>query len=257
VKAALYVVLPALNEANNMPAVFDGLRALARRVGDRFDLAVLLVDDGSVDDTAEAAVSIADGLPLTVLRHESSRGPGSAFGTAFAHLASTIEPEDRVLTMEADNTSRLELADEMLRRLEEGYDVVLASPYMYGGGIVQTSPFRVVLSHVANGFAKEFLAIRGLFTVSSFYRVYRGGAFQRLQVRYGPEVVARAGFECMVELVMKLSYLRMRISEVPMVLDTQRRQGKSKMRIWRTGLGYLSLLAAKRRWREIAGGSGS
>ena len=53
--------------------------------------------------------------------------------------------------------TRHELLRRMFHRAEEGYDVVLASPYMYGGGIVNTSPLRVFLSHVANAFVKELL----------------------------------------------------------------------------------------------------
>jgi hypothetical protein len=47
----------------------------------------------------------------------------------------------------------------------------------------------------------------------------------------------------------------MSISEVPMLLDTGRRVGKSKMRITRTALGYVALFRHKRRWRAVAGRS--
>ena len=255
--ATLFVVIPALDEAGNIGAVMADLRSLAARVDGRFELAVVLVDDGSTDGTGDAAVREAGELPLSLLRHEAPQGPGRAFAAGFAHLDGRMGADDRLLTLEADNTSRLELVDAMLRRLEEGYDVVLASPYMYGGGIVHTTPLRILLSHVANAFIKEMLSIHGLLTVSSFFRVYRGDAVQRLQAAYGAAIVERAGFESMVEMVMKLVYLRMRISEVPMVLDTSRRVGVSKMRITRTGLGYLALLGGKRRWRASAGGRAS
>lgn len=251
--ATLHVVIPALDEAGNIAAVMADLRALAARVEGRYALSAVLVDDGSSDGTGEAAVREAGALPLAVIRHDAPQGPGRAFADGFAHLAGRMAAEDRLLTLEADNTSRLELVDAMLRRMEEGYDVVLASPYMYGGGIVHTTPVRVLLSHIANAFIKELLSIHGLMTVSSFFRVYRGDAVDRLQSAYGPAIVERAGFESMVEMVMKLVYLDMRISEVPMVLDTSRRVGVSKMRIGRTGLGYLALLGGKRRWRTPAG----
>lgn len=251
--ATLHVVIPALDEAGNIVAVMRDLRALADRVEERLTLSLVLVDDGSSDGTGDAAVREAGELPLTVIRHETPQGPGRAFADGFAHLASRIGPDDRLLTLEADNTSRLELVETMLRRMEEGYDVVLASPYMYGGGIVHTTPLRILLSHIANAFIKELLSIHGLMTVSSFFRVYRGDALQRLQAAYGPAVVERAGFESMVEMVMKLVLLEMRISEVPMVLDTSRRVGVSKMKITRTGLGYLALLDGRRRWRPPRG----
>ena len=253
--ATLVVVVPALDEAGNIPAVMHDLRALAARLEGRYALSVILVDDGSTDGTQDAARREAAELPLEVIRHETPQGPGRAFAAGFSRLAGRMRAGDRLLTLEADNTSRLELVDQMLRRLEEGHDVVLASPYMYGGGILHTTPLRVVVSHIANAFIKELLSIHGLLTVSSFFRVYRGEAIHQLQAAYGPPIVERAGFESMVEMVMKLVYLRMRISEVPMVLDTSRRVGASKMRIMRTAGGYVALLGGRRRWRAAAGAS--
>ncbi len=61
--------------------------------------------------------------------------------------------------MEGDNTSRHELLQQMFTRSGEGYDVILASPYMYGGGITNTSTYRVIISHVANAFVKEFIGL--------------------------------------------------------------------------------------------------
>jgi dolichol-phosphate mannosyltransferase len=249
----LHVVLPALDEAPNIPRVLDSIRCVAGAFGARAETRVVLVDDGSSDGTAGAARAHARELELTVIRHESPHGPGRAFRSALEHLSPDLVDDDLVLTMEADNTSRVELVETMGRRLDEGYDVVLASPYMYGGGILQTTPTRVMLSHLANAFVKEFLGIHGILTVSSFFRLHRGAAVRRLQRHYGPGVFERAGFECMVEALMKMTYLEMRIAEVPMVLDSSQRIGSSKMRVARTARGYLALFAKKRRWLAAAG----
>ncbi|MDP7097121.1 MAG: hypothetical protein QF511_01130, partial [Rhodospirillales bacterium] len=61
--------------------------------------------------------------------------------------------------------------------------------------------------------------------------------------------VERAGFESMVEMLVKMVHLKMAISEVPMVLDTTLRAGKSKMKVMKTVIGYLSLYRLKGRWR--------
>jgi glycosyltransferase involved in cell wall biosynthesis len=250
-RRSLYVVVPVFNEAPNLARLFDGLRAAAREVV-AFDLIVVLVDDGSTDETSSLAHEHSPGIDLTVLTHKTNRGPGHAFGTAFAHLAPHIRSDDLVVTMEGDNTSRTELIGAMLRRAEEGHDAVFASPYMYGGGILHTNATRVMLSHIANTFVKEFFGVHGLLTVSSFFRLYRGVSLRRLQECYGERIVERDGYESMVELVMKMMYLRMSISELPMVLDSTRRAGRSKMSTWRTTVGYLSLLGRKRAWQQRA-----
>ena len=151
--------------------------------------------------------------------------------------------------MEGDNTSRFNIIEIMLSRsIREGLDVILASPYAYGGDLGDTNIFRSILSHLANGFVKITLGIRGIHTMSSFYRVYKGSLIQKLQYRFGNRILERSGFESMVELLMKIIALDGTISEIPLELDTANRAGKSKMNIVKTGLGYLSLWKDKRRW---------
>ena len=244
----LHVVIPARNEAPNIGHVLGDLRRAAEQHAGHFGVALVLVDDGSTDGTGERAREAAGPLPITVLRHPAARGPGAAFATGFVHLASVLDPDDLVLTLEADNTSRLEILELMLRRIDEGYDAVFASPYMYGGGIVQTGALRVALSHMANAYVKECLGVHGLLTVSSFYRLYRGGSLMQLQRRFGAGILERSGFECMVEMTMKMMGLGMGISEVPLVLDTSRRVGRSKMRLMRTIGGYIALFRRRRSW---------
>jgi hypothetical protein len=103
---------------------------------------------------------------------------------------------------------------------------------------------------MANAFVKEFLGIHGILTMSSFFRLYRGRVLRRLQAHYGARIIERSGFECMVELLLKMIYLQTTISEVPMVLDTGLRVGKTKMRIGRTIRGYLAISTRTKGWRE-------
>ncbi len=246
----LFILIPVLNEAGNIPRLVGALQALSGELQDRFNVHVILIDDGSQDHTSELATESAKkaGVQLTILRHEVNQGPGKAFATGFCHLANLLEDRDLVLTMEGDNTSRLELVKQMLTRLGEGFDVIFASPYMYGGKIINTSVYRIFLSSVANLFIKELLGIHGILTVSSFFRLFRASTLKKLQAVYGPEIVERRGFECMVEMTMKMINLQMTISEVPMVLDTHARVGKSRMKILRTIRGYFSLWLLKRKW---------
>jgi dolichol-phosphate mannosyltransferase len=245
----LYIMVPVFNEAPNLPTLFGAFRELTSQFGERLEVKYLLVDDGSNDDTVAAARREAAGLDLTVLEHGVNRGPGAAFATAFAWLAERVGDTDWVITMEGDNTSRHSLIRQMFTRAAEGFDVVLASPYMYGGGITQTSFLRKLLSSGANLVVKDLLDIQGILTVSSFFRLYRGAALLRMQRVFGPGIVERQGFESMVEMVMKMAMMRLAISEVAMTLDSSLRKGKSKMKIVRTIFGYLALWRCKQAWR--------
>lgn len=249
----IYFIVPVFNEVGNVAALLSGFRDLESRLrplalAPRF----IIVDDGSSDGTAEAFGAAARELPLQILKHGVNRGPGIAFATGFAHLKDKIADDDWLVTMEGDNTSRHELVLQMLTRTAEGYDIVLASPYMYGGTVINTSFIRTFLSYGANIFMRELLELHGILTMSSFFRLYRGRTVRKLQSIFGAEVMERPGFDCMVELLMKAVFLSTPISEVPMVLDTSRRAGKSKMKVARATYDLLTLIFQKRRWKSFA-----
>ena len=136
----------------------------------------------------------------------------------------------------------------MLIRSQEGFDIVLASPYMYGGGIKKTTFIRKLLSSGANLVVKDLLGIQGILTVSSFFRLYRAKALFKMQRVFGPGIIERTGFESMVEMVMKIAILKLPLSEVAMELDSSLRKGKSKMKFLRTIKGYLVLWNYKDGW---------
>jgi hypothetical protein len=66
--------------------------------------------------------------------------------------------------------------------------------------------------------------------------------------RWGDGFISTQGFECMVEILYRAAQLKLRISEVPMLLDGRKRAGKSKMRVMKTSIAYLKLAA-----RAVAG----
>jgi len=82
------------------------------------------------------------------------------------------------------------------------------------------------------------LGLNGFLTVSSFFRLYTGKSIILLQKKFGKNIIEHAGFECMIELLVKITLLNIPASEVPMILDTSLRKGKSKMKIIKTIFGY-------------------
>jgi dolichol-phosphate mannosyltransferase len=246
-----YVIAPVLNEAENMPTLISTWHELTLALPE-WQFEFILLDDGSTDETRAAAEREATnfGVKLKAIRHETNLGPGAAFGTAFASIADRLKPDEIVVTMEGDNTSRIATLKTMLNRIvTENVEVALASPYAYGGGVMNTSVHRVVLSAVANGMIKGFLGIHGIHTMSSFFRAFRGSVILSLQEKWGPKIIERRGFECMVELLKKIVLKGFTITEVPMKLDTSLRKGRSKMKILRTARGYIAVMWLGRAWK--------
>jgi dolichol-phosphate mannosyltransferase len=237
----IHVVIPVYDEEGNVEALIGQVRGRLEPLGEPYR--ILAVDDGSTDGTAaECRRAAAAGAPVEVAAHPENRGPGAAFRTGFLEVLSRAAPGDLVVTMEGDQTSDPRVLPRMIRRArEEDDEIVLASCYLYGGGIRGTNLHRIGLSHVANGLMKKALGLSGLATLSSFYRVYQVEALQAMHRRWGDAFITTRGFECMVEVLYRAAQLGLRISEVPMVLDGSRRVGRSKMRVLRTSLAYLRL----------------
>jgi len=95
----LSVVIPALNEADRLPATLE--RVAGHLAADRrwAPAELIVVDDGSVDDTVRLAESqtLPGDLELVVVSHPTNLGKGAAVRTGWARARG-----DRVLLTDAD-----------------------------------------------------------------------------------------------------------------------------------------------------------
>ena len=112
------VVVPAYNEVDNMPDLLRELRGTFERHG--LNGEVLLVDDGSTDGTAEAALREAAGWPaFRVLRHRRNLGKTEAIVTA-----ADATKADALVVFDADLQHSTDEIPRFLARMAEGWDIV-------------------------------------------------------------------------------------------------------------------------------------
>jgi dolichol-phosphate mannosyltransferase len=233
-------VIPAYNERDNIPNLMADLAPRARELGAR----VIFVDDGSKDGTADVIEEHADGLHLAIVRHKVNRGLGTAINSGLRAALGESQDDDAIVTLEADNTSDLDDLPAMLKKFEEGYDVVLASVYAPGGRIVGVAPWRLAASRSVSNAFRYVGGLRDVHTLSSLYRVYRAGTLRRAAETYGYLLVREPGFAANVELLLKLYNAGATVAEVPTVNDWSRRLGVSKMNLRPTVMAYGRLMAA-------------
>lgn len=233
-------VIPAYNEAENIPELFADLAPHVRELGAR----IIVIDDGSSDHTVAAVHDHCADLDVAIVRHPENLGLGTALNTGIRAALAEAADDDAIVTLEADNTSRLSDLGPMLELFREGYEVVLASVYAPGGQLIGVDGWRVAASKAVSNSFRWLGGLRELHTLSSLYRIYRAGTLRRAAETYGYLLVREPGFAANVELLLKLYNAGARVAEVPTVNDWRRRRGTSKMRLRPTVVAYARLSVA-------------
>ncbi len=239
------VVLPAYNEQENLPGLLDNL---AEALADAsLDFEIVVVDDGSSDSTPNILDRQATQLPLRVQRHERNQGLGATIRDGLYFANKIAGAKDVVLTMDADETHTPGLILRMVRMIKEGHDVVIASRYQPGARVIGLSWHRRVISSAASTLMRVLFPTPGVRDYTCGYRAYRGEVLSRAIAAYGDRFVDQEGFQCMVDILLKLRRMpNVVIGEVPLILRYDLKKGESKMRLFRTARNTLQLLTKRK-----------
>ena len=244
----IFVIFPAYNEEQVIRPTLLALAAAMR--GRERAYQAVLVDDGSRDGTvreAERAVTESGGtLPLTVLRHEVNRGLGAGLRTGIYWCLDHAADDDVIVTLDADNTQPPALIPSLVEKLNEGYDLVIASRYRPGAQVHGVPAHRRALSDVGRLVFQALYPIRGVRDYTCCFRAYRAAALRRARWVYGEELCTAKGFEAVMDLLLRLGALDVRVEEIGFVLDYSGRVGQSKMKVLRTIRRTVALLTKRR-----------
>ncbi len=243
-RRVIFVVLAAYNEASNLKSVLEEIEAAAD--GSQSAFRAILVNDGSSDATADVARSFSGSVPLSIVEHPVNLGLGAAIRDGIMKALEAASAEDVVVTMDADNShTPLEIA-RMVSRIDRGFDVVIASRYRKGA-IVAGVPFaRRFLSYAASVLFRIILPVEGVRDYTCGYRVYRASVLRDAFARYHEEFINQGGFQCMVDILLKLHRMKVRFGEEPLILRYDLKHGVSKMRVCQTACKTLQLLFRRR-----------
>jgi dolichol-phosphate mannosyltransferase len=234
----LWILIPAYNEEDSLPSLLPKIAKVLD--GEQMSYQVVVVDDGSTDSTSTVLEQYSQEIPLDVVRHPINRGLGETERDGFEYVAARCSPDDVIVRVEADDTHEPEYIFDLLRRLEEGYDVVNTSRFQPGGGQIGVDRYRGLVSRAANLFMQTVFRIPGTRDYSCGYRAYRGRVIQDAIRVYGNNFIQLRGlgFTSTLETIVKLHLLGCRFAEVPFVLRYDQKGSSSKMVTSVTTLGY-------------------
>lgn len=240
----IHFLIPVYNEIKNLPRLLRDTETYMSE--NNFEFRFIFLNDGSTDGSLEfLEKEKKNNDKIHILSHYPNKGVRDSFLEGFNEFLKRAKEDDILVTKEADNTSDNQVLKEMLDSIiDKGYDIALASCYAPGGGFENTTLFRKILSSTANLMVKIRFGLWGFWTFSSFYRAF---SYECLKKAFSEDqkMMTSNGFTCVVEMLIKLNRMGFKISEIPMVLRSSERQGKSKIPVFKTILGYLKLFVSK------------
>lgn len=236
------IVIPAYNESENLADAVERIAAVFADRPERWE--VILVDDGSTDDTREVIARLASADPRIVpAGYDRNAGRGRALRVGFGRARGKI-----IVSIDADLSYDPRYILSLLDALyaDPTADLVLGSPYMPGGGTEGVDPRRLFVSRLGNKILQGAISSE-IHTFTGIFRAYRREVLDALELESD-------GKEIHLEILSRALGAGYHVKEVPAVL-TSRRKGRSKFRLGGTVLSHL-LFSFNERPILIFGGVG-
>lgn len=222
------IVIPAYNEEENIAPLIDDIVSFGYKVG--WDYEIIVVDDDSSDDTANIIHRYIDKYSFIriIRRRSDNRGMGQALREGTTLAGSRI-----VVWMMADRADRIEIIPDIIRKIEEGYDLVFASRYMPGGSRGDLDCVKAFLSSRYTVLLRWLWGLK-VHDVTNAFRCFRKDIFFKLKI-------GSTDFSISPEFAIKAHMAGYRLAEIP-TTHKDRKAGKSKFKLFRMMLVYMMLL---------------
>jgi dolichol-phosphate mannosyltransferase len=212
------VCLPTYNEADN-------LEPLVRTLGEVLDTPrdrVLVVDDDSPDGTGAIADRLAAELQwVEVLHRERKEGIGRAYLAAFPRALAV--GARLVVEMDCDFSHDPAALPALIEACEGDADLALGSRNVPGGGTVNWSPLRKLISRGGSFYARIVLGV-GIRDLTGGFKCFRRAVLESIDL----EAVTANGYAFQIELTYRALRQGFRVVELPITF-VDREVGHSKM----------------------------
>jgi len=232
------------NERSNLRELFERIDAVVPKVH------ILVVDDNSPDGTSDWVESTQRTRDNTFLIRRSGKlGLGTAIreGMEFAMEFATEYRYDWLLNMDADLSHDPAAIPRLLAK-RAGYDLVIGSRYVEGGGMTGCSWRRILVSKLANHFARWMIGW-SVGDCSSAFRLYRIDSLRQCDLKS----IVGTGYGFLEEVLWHILHSGARWTEVGIVYS-ERKEGKSKISLKEAWSAASSIRRVARLQRNVKKG---
>ena len=213
----ILVIIPTYNESEN---ILKLVPEVLKNSDEENEFNVLVIDDNSPDGTA-ALVESMNNKNVFLLKRERKLGLGTAYVEGFK---CAIEYNyDLVYEMDADFSHDPKYLPGFIKKIDEGYDLVIGSRYVRGVSVLNWPISRLILSYVASIYTRVITGLPVKDTTAGFM-CYRVSALSLINL----EKVRSNGYSFQIEMKYKMYKRGFKVTEIP-ILFIDRTEGKSKM----------------------------
>jgi glycosyltransferase involved in cell wall biosynthesis len=198
------------------------LREILEKVANPFE--ILVVDD-STDDTAEVVQGFSSACKNIRLLPQEGKGYTRAVTTAVKYFEG-----DAMVVLVGDGSDEIADIDRMIKKMQQGYDLVCASRYMRGGTRAGGASVQSFFSSLVCRSLKLALGINTC-DVSNSFKLYRRGIFNHIEMK-------DSGFATSMQITLKSFFQGYRIAEIPTIWRN-RGAGSSKFQFRRQAMHYM------------------
>jgi dolichyl-phosphate beta-glucosyltransferase len=232
--AKLSIVIPAFNEGHRILETLQTISAFCERSLEEWEL--IVVDDGSRDSTS---ARVGERPDVRLLRNERNLGKG--FSVRRGMLAARLDP---VLFTDADLSTPIDEATQLLRAIESGAGVAVASRLPRTKEVRRTAHRRLMAA--AFRWCVKLLVLRGFHDTQCGFKMFRREAVQQIFPR---QRISRWGFD--VEVLFLARRLGISVFEVPV---SWHESTETRLRMTTPLFMLLDLLRI--RWNALTGAYG-
>lgn len=210
------VCIPTYNEKENIVKIMEAVHKEIPFAD------ILVVDDNSPDKTAEIVNEFMKKNEYVSIKVRNSKeGLGAAYVDGFTTLID--RKYETIVQMDADFSHQPHYLPEMIKKLDEGFDVVIGSRYVKGGGTKNWNIIRRTISRGGSLYASTVLNL-GVNDVTGGYKCWDAQLLKK--VISTPLVLSGFGFQ--IEMSFRTKVSGGKIYEFPIVFP-DREEGESKM----------------------------
>lgn len=232
-KLRFAIIIPMYNEFGNVRSCLKRINEVIAEYS--FNADIIVIDDGSVDGTAREAETLSKEYPnINLCIHKVNKGFGAARKTGMKAVSEDGGYEF-VVFIDADLTMDPRYIEGFYNKIMEGYDFVIGSRFIKGGGMQQVPFFRAAVSYIG-GAVFRFSFRLGIKDYTQGFRAIRTDIIDKFRLK-------EDGFPILAEEIYQASKYTRRFAEAPFVL-TVREKGVSKFQYTPTVLmKYLAYAA--------------